>query len=45
MIRLTIYHGLAKYTFDGEGHIDIIGEVKESNTKGIQNIKLHINKV
>ena len=31
MIRLTIYHGLAKYTFDGEGHIDIIGEVKESN--------------
>lgn len=31
MIRLTIYHGLAEYTFDGEGHIDIIGEVKESN--------------
>lgn len=31
MIRLTIYQDFKEHTFEGEGHLEIIGEVEESN--------------
>lgn len=31
MIRLTIYQDFKEHTFDGDGHLEIIGEVEESN--------------
>lgn len=31
MIRLTIYQGFKEHTFEGEGHLETIGEVEKSN--------------
>ena len=31
MIRLTIYQDFKEHTFEGEGRLEIIGEVEESN--------------
>lgn len=31
MIRLTIYQCFKEYTFEGEGHLTIIGEAEEAN--------------